>query len=39
VFFAMGRPVSADLAQADGDMRFTVDRVDDVYLVRAVEGR
>jgi heat shock protein HslJ len=35
VFFAMGRPVSADLAQADGDMQFSVDRVNDDYLVRA----
>jgi heat shock protein HslJ len=34
IFFTMGTPVGADLAQADGDMRFSVERVGDDHLVR-----
>lgn len=39
LFFSHGKPLSADLSQADGDMRFTWQQQDDLLLIRCGQER
>ncbi|MGG5413003.1 hypothetical protein [Edwardsiella tarda] len=39
LFFAHGKPLNADLSQADGDMTFTWQQQDDLFLIRCGHER